>query len=86
MLTNIRAWGNSQGLCIPRDMLNTLGMGDRDKVEISIQDGGIFIKPYKPLDEKRQAAINLQKVRKKIADIDYREEMNSYLDERYLHE
>lgn len=86
MLTNIRAWGNSQGLCIPRDMLNTLGMSARDKVEISIQDGGIFIKPYKPLDEKRQAAINLQKVRKKIADIDYREEMNSYLDERYLHE
>ena len=86
MLTNIRAWGNSQGLCIPRDMLNTLGMGARDRVEISVQDGGIFIKPYKPLDDKKQAAINLKSVRKKIADIDYREEMNSYLDERYLHE
>lgn len=86
MLTNIRAWGNSQGLCIPRDMLNTLGMGARDRVEISVQDGGIFIKPYKPLDDKKQAAINLKNVRKKIADIDYREEMNNYLDERYLHE
>ncbi|MBQ0041436.1 MAG: hypothetical protein KBS56_05350 [Clostridiales bacterium] len=86
MLTNIRAWGNSQGLCIPRDMLNTLGMGARDRVEINVQDGGIFIRPYKPLDDKKQAAINLKSVRKKIADIDYREEMNSYLDERYLHE
>lgn len=86
MLTNIRSWGNSQGLCIPRDMLNALGMGVRDQVELMVRDGNIIIKPYRPLDEKNQAAINLKKMRRKVADFDYREEMNNYLDERYMHE
>ena len=86
MLTNIRTWGNSQGLCIPRDMLNALGMNVRDQVELIIQDGSIIIKPYRPLDEKQQAAHNLKEMRRKADDFDYREEINSYLDERYMHE
>ena len=86
MLTNIRAWGNSQGLCIPKDMLLALGMNVKDQVELTVQDGNIIIKPYRPLDSKRQAAMNLKSMRKSIPDIDYKEEMNSYLDERYLHE
>lgn len=86
MLTNIRAWGNSQGLCIPREMLNSLGMDIKDRVELSVKDGAIVIKPYRPLDEKRQAALNIKKLRKKVPDFDYREELNNYLDERYLNE
>lgn len=86
MLTNIRTWGNSQGLCIPKDMLNALGMNVKDQVELIIDGGSIVIKPYRPLDDKRQAALNLKSMRKSAPDIDYRAEMNSYLDERYLHE
>ncbi len=86
MLTNIRTWGNSQGLCIPRDMLNELGMSVRDQVELKLHDGSIIIRPYRPLDEKQTAAKNIKNMRRKVADIDYREEMNAYLDERYLHE
>lgn len=86
MLTNIRAWGNSQGLCIPRDMLSAVGMTARDQVELLVQDGNIVIRPYRPLEEKQQAALNLKSMRREVADFDYREELNSYLDERYLHE
>ena len=86
MLTNIRKWGNSQGLCIPKDMLLALGMNVKDQVELTVQDGNIIIKPYRPLDSKRQAALNLKGIRRYIPDINYRDEMNSYLDERYLHE
>lgn len=86
MLTNIRTWGNSQGLCIPKDMLNALGMNVKDQVELIIDGGSIVIKPYRPLDDKRQAALNLKSMRKSAPDIDYRAEMNNYLDERYLHE
>ena len=86
MLTNIRAWGNSQGLCIPKEMLKLLNMSVRDQVELSVLDGSIIIKPYHPVKEKRQAADDLKALRRKAENFDYREEMNTYLDERYMHE
>lgn len=86
MLTSIRPWGNSQGLCVSRDMLNAAGIELHDKVELVLEDGGIVIRPYRPLEEKKQAALNLQSMRRKADDFDYRDVMNSYLDERYMNE
>ena len=86
MLTNIRAWGNSQGLCIPKDMLSAVGLNSKDQVELVVYNGNIVIRPYRPLDRKQQAAVNLKTMRRKVDDFDYREEMNRYLDERYMNE
>jgi len=43
METTIIKIGNSQGLIIPKQMLNRLGA--KKKVDIQIKDGGLFIVP-----------------------------------------
>jgi len=43
METTIIKIGNSQGLIIPKRMLNRLGV--RRRVELQIKDGGLFIAP-----------------------------------------
>lgn len=43
METTIVKIGNSQGLIIPKKLLNTLG--DGKAVDIKIKDGGLFITP-----------------------------------------
>jgi len=43
METTIIKIGNSQGLIIPKRMLNQLGV--KHKVEIQVKDGGLFIVP-----------------------------------------
>ena len=91
--TNIRKWGNSQGLYIPKDMLRLLGVRINDPVTLSFEDGAIMIRPDTE-DAKREAAfISMQKIREKAlsarnaADTeavrDYRKEYMEYLDERY---
>ena len=39
MTTNIRAWGNSQGLYIPKKLLKEAMLEVNDAVEISVEDG-----------------------------------------------
>lgn len=41
-------------------------------------------KKVQAVDEKHQAALNLKGMRRAVAEFDYREELNSYLDEKYL--
>lgn len=43
METSLIKIGNSQGLIIPKRMLNKLGV--KQKLEIEIRDGGLFIVP-----------------------------------------
>ena len=43
MQTNIRTWGNSQGLCIPKYMLRQLGWDMQEDVEITIHGESILI-------------------------------------------
>lgn len=56
MQTNIRTWGNSQGLCIPKDMLRQLGWTNREDVEIIVSGEQIIIEKVrqqeKPLAER----------------------------------
>jgi len=56
--------GNSNGLVIPAKYLKSLSISERDNLDISIQNGGLFLKksrgtesrtPFSDLDEWNQA-------------------------------
>jgi len=86
MLTNIRAWGNSQGLYIPKSILNEVGLAVNDEVELSVENGRIYIAQNNDLKKKADAFENLQRLRGQMqvdGALDYREEYYKYLDERY---
>ena len=38
-------WGNAQGVRIPKDLREQVGMTDGCQIDASIQDGGIMLKP-----------------------------------------
>ena len=44
MYATIQKWGNSQGLRIPKALLDALGLRENDRVELIQADGGIHIK------------------------------------------
>ncbi len=44
MYTNIQKWGNSQGIRIPKSILETASMKENDKVEIRAEHDCIIIR------------------------------------------
>jgi len=55
MLAKIQKWGNSQGVRIPKSILNSAHFSDGEEVEIIAQDGRIVIehtKRHKSLKER----------------------------------
>ena len=44
MYATISRWGNSQGIRIPKSLLETLGLRENDRVELDCQDGAITIR------------------------------------------
>ena len=44
MYATIQKWGNSQGLRIPKVLLDALDLRENDRVELTQSDGGIQIK------------------------------------------
>lgn len=89
MTTNIRAWGNSQGLYIPKALLREALLEINDSVEISVENGAIVIRKDTSSDDRRKAWETLKAIRnahkEELRSIsnDYRNERNEYLDERY---
>lgn len=49
MRTSVRKWGNSRGMIFPADALNQAGFDLGDDVEIVKVDGGLLLKPAKPV-------------------------------------
>lgn len=45
MITEIKKWGNSQGLRISREMLAELRVAVGDKVDLSLRNGSLVITP-----------------------------------------
>lgn len=45
MVTKVQKWGNSQGVRIPRGVLEEARVAVGDEVEIEIGDGAIIIRP-----------------------------------------
>lgn len=55
MFSSIQKWGNSQGLRIPKTILQKASLKENDKVEILVEDGDLIIRPVKrraTLDER----------------------------------
>jgi len=44
MTTTIQKWGNSQGVRLPKTILETMSLQENDRVEIIIDDNSIVIK------------------------------------------
>lgn len=89
MTTNIRSWGNSQGLYIPKKLLREASLNVNDSVEITVVDGVLMIKKSPTVDLKRDALESLRQIRSAHKDSasaissDYRKERNEYIDEKY---
>ena len=52
MTVNIQKWGNSQGIRIPKYLLNELAWADDETVDISVEDGKIIIERISPPQKK----------------------------------
>jgi len=89
MISSIRSWGNSQGLYIPKKLLNEVNLQVNDAVEISVSGNTILIRKDESSDVKRRAWESLQAIRSAhkerqiLSSDDYRKERNEYLDEKY---
>jgi len=44
LTTTIQKWGNSQGIRLPKAILETLSLQDDDRVEIAVENDSIIIK------------------------------------------
>ncbi|MCL2213230.1 MAG: AbrB/MazE/SpoVT family DNA-binding domain-containing protein [Oscillospiraceae bacterium] len=53
MTTNIKKWGNSQGIRLPKQLLDAVKFSDNDTVEIFVENDGLVIKKVtKPTAQK----------------------------------
>ena len=55
MTATILKWGNSQGIRLPKHLLDSLGLSVGDKVDIIVEDGNIVIKKartYSTIEER----------------------------------
>ena len=45
MITEIKRWGNSLAIKIPKDVVLSLGIKDGSQVEMTLEDGKLIISP-----------------------------------------
>ena len=48
MTTQIAKWGNSLGLRLPKSVTLEAQLGEGDRVEVSVTNGAIVIRPSRP--------------------------------------
>jgi antitoxin MazE len=48
MISKVARWGNSQGLRIDKNLLQSVGLRVGDKVEVIRNENTIVLKPHKP--------------------------------------
>ncbi len=53
MVTKVQKWGNSQGLRLPKQLLEDAHISVGDDVDVTTQDGVIVIAPVKRVRGKR---------------------------------
>ncbi len=55
MFTTVQKWGNSQGIRIPKSILELAEISENDRVEIKVEGGNLVIIPvkkHKKLEER----------------------------------
>ncbi len=60
MLATVQKWGNSQGIRLPKSLLEAIGIRENDRVELVQSENSITIKkatayPHKTLEERLTA-------------------------------
>lgn len=58
MNATIQKWGNSQGLRLRKDILNTLNLSEGDSVRVSVRLGNIIVSP----DKRQKKRVDLKKL------------------------
>ena len=48
MLAKVQKWGNSQGIRVPKTLLDELQIHVGDEVNISVEEGKIIVEPARP--------------------------------------
>ena len=72
MTVNIQKWGNSQGIRIPKHMLDDLAWTETERVEISIDDGKtMFERVGAPARKKKKELFEGFKGKYEPEDIDW---------------
>ncbi len=64
MITQIKVWGNSQGLRLNKNLLSNAGISTGDDVDVEAKDGTITISPAK----SRRKKYSLQELVDRIPD------------------
>lgn len=58
MIAQLKAWGNSQGIRLSKELLTLAGIKNNDILEIELQDGNIVLKKakkeHRTLEERAQ--------------------------------
>ncbi len=58
MIVQLKAWGNSQGIRLSKELLTLAGIKNNDILEIELQDGNIVLKKakkeHRTLEERAQ--------------------------------
>ena len=58
MIAQLKAWGNSQGIRLSKELLTLTGIKNNDILEIELQDGNIVLKKakkeHRTLEERAQ--------------------------------
>ncbi|GAB6058807.1 AbrB/MazE/SpoVT family DNA-binding domain-containing protein [Desulfonatronum parangueonense] len=52
MLTKVQKWGNSQGLRLPKNVLDDVQINVGDEVDVSVKDNVIVISPVRSIRGK----------------------------------
>lgn len=55
MITQVKAWGNSQGIRLPKEILSLVGIKKDDYLSVELVDGGIVLKKtfkHRTLEER----------------------------------
>ncbi len=52
MVTKIQKWGNSQGLRISRQLMESAGLAVGDEVDVNVRDGVIVVTPVQQVRGK----------------------------------
>lgn len=67
MTVSLKKWGNSLALRIPKDILNTLAIGDNSVMELTVNNGMLIVKPKtNTLLESLVSQINSDNLHKEI--------------------
>ncbi|MBN1568311.1 MAG: AbrB/MazE/SpoVT family DNA-binding domain-containing protein [Acidobacteria bacterium] len=64
MVTKIQKWGNSQGLRLPKQVLNDANLSLGESVDVTVQDGLIVIAPVRRIRGRQNLAELVSRIKK----------------------